>query len=101
MAVVKPERQRTEEEPKGWSSQRDVGKRRSQRTGGGIRVKEGHPYGEHNGNKNTEKTENKTPSQHLHVGPMWVFDGLSLGQPKWDPYNFVHRLHLGPMCVSP
>ncbi len=31
----------------------------------------------------------KHPSQHFHVGPMWVFDGLSLGPCMGNP-NGTH-----------
>ncbi len=32
-----------------------------------------------------------------HVGFLWAATWALHGQPKWDPYNFVHQLHLGPM----
>ncbi len=32
-----------------------------------------------------------------HVGFLWAATWALHGQPKWDPYNFVHQLHLGSM----
>lgn len=37
------------------------------------------------------------PSQHTHVGPKWVWPGLS----NWGSVSFVLSFHVGPRFVSP
>ncbi len=44
-------------------------------------------------------SEREEPSQHFHVGPMWVFDGLSLGPCMGNPSGAQTILSIGSPCV--